>query len=79
MIDHEDFLKWIITLYFINFVLNLYDLGEWISSVWLKFRFKKKKGSLKKFSMSVAPMSSQMIRAYLSKYLKNWQEKGLGQ
>ena len=29
--------------------LTLYDLDERISSVWLKFRFKKKKGSLKNF------------------------------
>ena len=40
-----------------EFVLTLYDLGERISSVWPKFRFKKKKGSLKKFPMSAASMS----------------------
>ena len=37
--------------------LTLYDLGERISSAWAKFRFKKKKGSMKKFPMSAASMS----------------------
>ena len=37
--------------------LTLYDLGERISSVWPKFRLKKKKGSLKKIPMSAASMS----------------------
>ena len=37
--------------------LTLYDLGKGISSVWPKFRFLKKKGSLKKIPMSAASMS----------------------
>ena len=37
--------------------LTLYDLGKRISSVWLKFRFQKKKGSLKKIPMVAASMS----------------------
>ena len=31
-------------------ILTLYDLGERISSVWPKFRFKKKEGIIEKIS-----------------------------
>ena len=42
---------------FIEVFLTFYDLGERITSVWPKFRFKKKKGLLKKFPMRAASMS----------------------
>ena len=48
----------VIVYYILCVGLTLYDLSERISSVWLKFRIKKKKkGSLKKFPMSAASMS----------------------
>ena len=48
-----------------NHVITIYDIGERITSVWLKFRFQNNNGSCRKFPMRDASMSRWTIWPYL--------------